>query len=245
MAGLPDAGPIAYGCTCLPEEDLDVAASERSCRVKLKLPLSTAAPERGSVMAIVLMVLAAILLTAVVAQKFAGVALPGMTRARASTNEASAIAALRVINGAQAGYSSSCASGGFAVSLDDLAKPPGGQGVAFISSDLGKNGIEKNGYKITMDKDAKPGVVDIGTADATCNAAAANPASSYFVSAEPTTPGSSGVRYFAADARGIVYASDIPISNPIVESETVKPVQGGAALDKLGEKPTEKVDEPK
>ena len=183
---------------------------------------------------IVMLVLASILVLAVVAQKFTGAAVPGMMKARTSTNEASAVAALRVINAAEASYSSSCTSGGFAVSLDDLAKPPRGQDVAFVSSDLGKNRIDKSGYTFVVERDAKPTVVDLGPADATCNAAAANPASSYFASAAPTVPGSSGVRYFATDARGVVYASENPIENPIVESDRVKPVEAPAQFEKFG-----------
>lgn len=181
--------------------------------------------ERGAVMAIVLMVCASVLLVTVMAAKFTDVAVPGFTKAKVSTNESAAIASLRVINSSQANYSTSCASGGFAVSLEDLAKPPSGQDVPFISSDLGRNGIEKNGYKLTMAKDERPSVVDIASAASTCNASADAPASSYYVSAEPATPGTTGVRYFATDARGIVYASESAIPNPIVESETVVPVQ--------------------
>lgn len=190
-------------------------------------------------MAIVLLVMAAILLTAVMTRKFAGVALPGMTKARVSSNEASAIAALRVINTAQASYSTTCANGGFAVSLDDLAKAPSRQDVAFVSSDIGKNGVVKSGYTLTMELDAKPGVVEIAAAASTCNGATLPPASSYFVSAAPAAPGTSGVHYFATDARGIVFSSDAPIENPIVESETVRPVQGGQALEKLDQKVAE------
>ena len=46
-----------------------------------------------------------------------------------------------------------------------------------------------------------------------------------FASAEPETPGQSGKRYFATDARGTVYASTSPIANPIVSSATVTPLQ--------------------
>src|SRR4051812_50201145 len=42
----------------------------------------------------------------------AAIAVPGLLRARMSGNEASAIGSLRAINGGQAAFSSSCASGG-------------------------------------------------------------------------------------------------------------------------------------
>lgn len=124
------------------------------------------------------------------------------------------------------------------MSLDDLSKPPRGQDVAFVSSDLGKNRIDKSGYTFVVERDAKPTVIDLGSAAATCNAAAANPASSYFASAAPTVPGSSGLRYFATDARGVVYASESPIDNPIVESDRVRPVEAPAQFEKFGAAPT-------
>jgi hypothetical protein len=181
-----------------------------------------------------LMAAAGVVVALVVVQKFTSSALPGMGKARTSSNEVSAVASLRVINSAQASYSSGCTSGGFAITLEDLARIPPNQSAPFISSDLGRNGITKSGYILTIEKDERPGVRDIGTAASTCNGAADNPVSSYFASAAPATPGSSGVRYFATDARGIVFASTEPIDNPIVESDTVKPVQGGELLEKQG-----------
>ena len=57
----------------------------------------------------------------------AAIAVPGLLRARMSGNEASAIGSLRAINSGQAAYSSSCASGGYAVTLADLAQGAAGQ----------------------------------------------------------------------------------------------------------------------
>ena len=57
----------------------------------------------------------------------AAIAVPGLLRARMSGNEASAIGSMRAINSAQSTFSSSCASGGYAQSLGDLAQGAGGQ----------------------------------------------------------------------------------------------------------------------
>src|SRR3954470_1472721 len=65
----------------------------------------------------------------------AAIAVPGLLRARMSGNEASAIGSLRAINSGQASYSSSCAAGGYASTLADLAKAPTG-GTGFIRPDL-------------------------------------------------------------------------------------------------------------
>src|SRR6184192_738126 len=83
----------------------------------------------------------------------AAIAVPGLLRARMSGNEASAIGSLRAINSGQASFSSSCASGGYAVDLADLVKAPTGSSQGFISPDLKTNGITKSGYTVTLAAD--------------------------------------------------------------------------------------------
>ena len=69
----------------------------------------------------------------------AAIAIPGLLRARMAGNEASAIGSLRAINSGQAAFSSSCAQGNYADTLEHLVKaPPGGSG--FISPDLNVHG---------------------------------------------------------------------------------------------------------
>src|SRR5690349_9716749 len=75
----------------------------------------------------------------------AAIAVPGLLRARMSGNEVSAIGSLRAINSGEAAYSTSCASGAYAVTLEDLAKPPAGSNQGFISPDLNVNGVTKSG----------------------------------------------------------------------------------------------------
>ena len=141
----------------------------------------------------------------------AAIAVPGLLRARMSGNEASAIGSLRAINGGQSAYSSSCAGGGYAVSLVDLVKAPAGSSQGFISPDLATNGITKSGYIITLGPDGN-GAVAIGPA-AACNASANQPMSSYAATGDPLTPGSTGTRYFATDTRGtIFYSNTLPVT---------------------------------
>ena len=83
----------------------------------------------------------------------AAIAVPGLLRARMSGNEASAIGSLRAINSGQASYSSSCASGFYAITLDDLVKSPTAGGQGFISPDLSTNGVAKSGYNVSIAKD--------------------------------------------------------------------------------------------
>jgi type IV pilus assembly protein PilA len=151
----------------------------------------------------------------------AAIAIPGLVRARMSGNEASAIGSLRAINSAQAAFSVSCAKGLYAVTLEDLVKPPRGDRQGFISDDLGINGVTKSGYVISVAKDAAPGVTDAGAAASTCNGSTRPLANSYFASAAPVTLHSTGTRYFATDARGTIFSSRFPIANPITESPTV------------------------
>src|SRR5215467_9115162 len=80
----------------------------------------------------------------------AAIAVPGLLRARMSGNEASAIGSMRAVNSAQSTYSSSCASGGYAQTLEDLALPPAGSNSGFISPDLATTGVTKSGYLVTV-----------------------------------------------------------------------------------------------
>ncbi len=155
----------------------------------------------------------------------AAIAVPGLLRARMSGNEASAIGSLRAINSGQASFSSSCAQGGYAIKLEDLVTAPTGSSQGFISPDLKSNGVTKSGYVVTIAKDASTGVTDIGTTTV-CNGAVAQPASSYFGTADPLTAGGTGTRYFATDTRGTIWSSTAAVvANPIVASATVTPVQ--------------------
>jgi prepilin-type N-terminal cleavage/methylation domain-containing protein len=137
----------------------------------------------------------------------AAIAVPGLLRARMSGNEASAIGSLRAINSGQASYSSSCANGGYAIKLADLAKAPAGSNSGFISPDLKADPSVKSGYTVTLFKDPDPNTVDIGVAATTCNASGSNPASSFEATADPVTAGGTGTRYFATDTRGTIFQS--------------------------------------
>src|SRR5262245_8777616 len=149
----------------------------------------------------------------------ATIAVPGRLRARMSGSEASAIGSLRAINNGQASYSSSCAAGGYAITLTDLVKAPVNGTHGFISPDLYANGVVKSGYTVTLAKEA--GAVDIGTGATTCNASVSNPASSYFAKADPITAGGTGTRYCGTDKRGTIFFSTAaPLVNPIDATTT-------------------------
>lgn len=133
----------------------------------------------------------------------AAIAIPNVIQSRMTTQEVSAIGSLKSIRDAQALYSAGCSNGGYATTLDDLAKPPTGSNVGFISPDLSTNGITKSGYIVTLAAAAGASVVT--PAANTCNASSAAAVSGYFAHAEPVNVGSTGVRSFAVDTRGSVF----------------------------------------
>jgi len=125
----------------------------------------------------------------------ATIAVPGLLRARMSGNEASAIVSVRTITTAQVAFSASC-NGGYAGSLAALATAPTGS-VPFIPDDLGAG--SKHGYQFNL----IAGDNQVLAQGQTCNNVA-NSFDGFLVTADPVTPGQTGVRYFAANQTGII-----------------------------------------
>jgi len=151
----------------------------------------------------------------------AAIAVPGLMRARMSGNEASAIGSLRAINSGQAAYSTSCASGAYAVTLEDLVKAPAGSNQGFVSPDLKSTGVTKSGYTVSIAQDGSSGTVAMSSVT-TCNASAGTPASSYFAKADPLTVGGTGTRFFATDTRGTIFYDAATLANPITVTTVVQ-----------------------
>lgn len=155
----------------------------------------------------------------------AAIAVPGLLRARMSGNEASAIGSLRAINSSQQAFSSSCANGFYASVLTDLAIAPSTGGAPFISPDLGAAAtVEKSGYEVEL---AAGSDGSAATVDA-CNAVAgADLISSYYATANPITPGSTGTRYFWTNTLGTIYADT---AAPISDTDGSAPPSSGAPI---------------
>ena len=133
----------------------------------------------------------------------AAIAVPGLLRARMSGNEASALGSLRAVISSQHTYASSCANGFYASSLVILGSAPAGS-QPFISPDLtAAASITKSGYVITM---AQGSEAFAATTNG-CNplGVAADLYSSYYVTNSPTSAGTTGTRWFWANALGTVY----------------------------------------
>src|SRR4051812_4385465 len=122
----------------------------------------------------------------------AAIATPELVRARIAGNEASAIASLRAIHSGESTYAASCAKGGFAQSLADLATPPGGGTAGFVSPDIAMNGVVKSGYVLNLG----PGTIAdvVASSASACNAPAGDALASYFAEAHPSAVGSTGQR---------------------------------------------------
>jgi prepilin-type N-terminal cleavage/methylation domain-containing protein len=141
----------------------------------------------------------------------AAIAVPGLLRARMSGNEASAIGSLRTINSSQAAFSSSCANGFYALDLTDLYPAPLAGGTPFISPDLGlSNNPTKSGYGINMVGTAAAAAATVNACNGTAMAALQG---AYYATANPTSPGSTGSRYFWTNTLGTVYQD---MTTPIV-----------------------------
>ncbi len=156
----------------------------------------------------------------------AAIAIPGLLRARMSGNEASAIGSLRAINSGESTYASSCAAGGYASTLVDLAKPPGTSSTSFISPDMNADPTTKSGYLVSLAMETGANA-SVTTAASTCNTSSVDAVSSYWAGAVPVTPGSTGGRSFGTDTRGTIFFdnSGTVLPNPIVVSATVAPLQ--------------------
>jgi prepilin-type N-terminal cleavage/methylation domain-containing protein len=126
----------------------------------------------------------------------AAIAVPGLLRARLSGNEASAIGSVRTLSSAQATFSSSCGGGGYASTLEALAKEPNNS-VPFIPPDLATG--TKSGYTFDNVGDGDTILAQANT----CNNVA-DSMSTFVAFGNPTTAGTTGVRTFGVDQTGVM-----------------------------------------
>jgi len=161
--------------------------------------VSDGSSQRGFSLVELLVVLAVIAIVA-------GITIPILLQARMRANEGAAIASMSAIRSAQSTFASTCARGGFAQSLDDLARPPAGATQSFISEPLGANGVTRSGYVANMSADI--GAMVVTPAASTCNASSADAMSSYFAERHPDGIGITGQRSFAIVTSGTIYFKD-------------------------------------
>lgn len=152
----------------------------------------------------------------------AAIAVPGLLRARMSSNEAAAIGSLRAINSAESAFASSCGRNGYASSLAQLATPATAGGSAFISPDLSSNGVAKSGYYVNLFDDA--GATTMAVQAATCNDVAAA-VSAYFAEDHPQSVGTSGQLAFGTDTRGTIFYDNSGTAFTAPIASTATPLQ--------------------
>jgi prepilin-type N-terminal cleavage/methylation domain-containing protein len=136
----------------------------------------------------------------------AGIAIPALLQARIRGNESAAIASLSAIRSAQAAFASTCGRGGFAQSLNDLARPPAGSAQSFISEPLGANGVIRSGYVANLTPDV--GATSVTAAADTCNSSAADALTGYFAERHPDSIGITGQRSFAISTPATIFVKD-------------------------------------
>ena len=136
----------------------------------------------------------------------AAIAVPGLLRARMAGNEASAIGSLRAVNSSNINYMTNCANGsGYALSLAELGKAPTTGGQPFISPDLGTTTpVTKSGYSIDY-----AAATSVTTAVCTGTATAR---ATYFSSAAPVAPGTSGTRYFGTSEAQTIFQDVVAVT---------------------------------
>ena len=118
-------------------------------------------------------------------------------QARVRGHEAATVAGLVTINQGQFAFAQSCGNQRYAPTLAGLAAPMPATGAGFISPDLGSDPVIKSGYTIELKSPAEPESLP------SCNGQTTIAA--YQVTAEPVTPGYSGVRYFGTNTDRVVY----------------------------------------
>ena len=122
----------------------------------------------------------------------AAIAIPNLLRAKMAANEASAVGSLRTLNTASVEYSTSY--GGYPTSLAVLGPIASGgtasSGLADLIDSVLSGGT-KSGYSFTYTK---------GATDSNGNVLA------YTITSQPTSPGTTGQRYFFTDQSGVIRA---------------------------------------
>ena len=160
-----------------------------------------------------------LMLVVTIVSIIAGIAIPGLLRARMVGNESSAIASLRVTATSQIAYSATCGNGGYAATFIVLGTPIGGAGQAFISDDLGRSATpQKAGYNFTLGPGAGAGA---GPTD--CNGTATT--TTFYATGIPITFGTSGTRSFATNQENTVWQITGPAAPTEPFGAPAQPVQ--------------------
>lgn len=126
------------------------------------------------------------------------VAFARYSRAKISGNEAAAVADLHTIADAEWSFAQTCGNQKYAMTLEALGQPVPATGRAFLSPDLTSGEtVVKSGYSFHLTATAAT------EAPESCNGVAV--ADGFAATADPTTPGTSGVRFYGVNAGRVLY----------------------------------------
>jgi prepilin-type N-terminal cleavage/methylation domain-containing protein len=150
-----------------------------------------------------------LLLTVTVIGILATIALPSLSRARATSMEVSTIGSLRALNSAQVSYATACGGGSYAPSITWLTMPASPGQAAFLGPEFPSDTFTRLGYRIGF----TAGTV-VATARRTCNGLAAGRAvQSYFIGADPLQTGAYyGTHHFGTSSGTTIFQSLVRIS---------------------------------
>lgn len=140
----------------------------------------------------------------------AALAMAGYRHARLSGSEAATIVALTAINQAQLSFSQTCGDQRYSPTLAGLGVPAPTTGQAFLSPDMTVDPLIKSGYIYVMSGTAAP------DAPQTCNGLV--PVTTYKVTADPATPGVTGIRYFATNTDRVIFADSATFTQDMPET---------------------------
>ena len=139
----------------------------------------------------------------------AAIGMAGYRQARVTGSETAAIAGLAAIDQAQFAFSQTCGNQRYSPTLAGLGVPAPTTGAAFLSPDMTMDPLIKSGYQYLM---SGTQAVDVPP---TCNNL--TPVTSYKVTADPTAPGTSGIRYFATNTDRVIFADTATFSQDMPE----------------------------
>jgi type II secretory pathway pseudopilin PulG len=132
-------------------------------------------------------------------------------QARIRGSETSAIGALTAINNAQFAYKQTCGNQKFAPSLTALGKPNPATSAAYLSPDLTESDeVVKSGYRIVMEG------TEVAEPMLTCTGD--TPLHSYHATADPVTPGTTGVRFFGTNVDLVIYEHQETLTGKMPDS---------------------------
>jgi len=159
-----------------------------------------APPKRGIPTPVkILLAVAGLGVLAIGALIVAAIAIPGLLRARMTSNETAAITTLHVIAAAQAKYAAACGNGGYADSLARLAISDQEKGTGDAPQIAALAAGPSQGYVFVVGagKDAESGPTDCKGRPTT---------SAWYTSAVPMTFGTTGMRSFATNGSATVWS---------------------------------------